>query len=224
MSSETSAILIVVYRRVVQSVLAGLLSFSAVADVAVREQIGAVQAEAEFGVTGRGVTVAILDRGIDWQHPDFIKPDGTTRIKWILDQSGQNWCNANNPPAVEYSEGDINAALSGGVPLATRDAVGHGTTTAGLATGNGWAFADGKYAGVAPEADIIIVKMTSEGAPAHDGEPAEEAFNACTDESLDWVNEKASALGQPTVGIINSGVQWGPMDGTSAVRLHPHLA
>jgi subtilisin family serine protease len=26
----------------------------------------------DFGVTGKGVTVAILDRGISWQHPDFI--------------------------------------------------------------------------------------------------------------------------------------------------------
>ena len=45
-----------------------------------------------FGVDGSGVTIAIIDRGIDWQHPDFIKPDGSTRIRAMLDMSGQNGC------------------------------------------------------------------------------------------------------------------------------------
>jgi subtilisin family serine protease len=47
----------------------------------VRQETHTDEAIAKYGVTGKGVTIAILDRGIDWQHPDFIKPDGTTRIK-----------------------------------------------------------------------------------------------------------------------------------------------
>ena len=58
-------------------------------DDLVNQKIQADTALKKFGVTGKGVIVAILDRGIDWQHPDFIKPDGTTRIKWLLDMSGQ---------------------------------------------------------------------------------------------------------------------------------------
>lgn len=168
-------------------------------------------------MSGKGVTVAVLDRGIDWEHPDFIKADGTTRIRWMLDMSGFNLCNAANPSPVEYSEAEINSALAGGPALPLRDAVGHGTATAGTAAGNGRALPDRRYRGIAPEADLVIVKLTSEGAPAHDGEPAEAFFQGCIDEALDWLATKLDLLGQPAVAIINSGTQWGPMDGTSAV-------
>ncbi len=171
----------------------------------------------DHGLTGRGVTIAILDRGIDWSHPDFIRPDGTTRIRWLLDMTGQNGCDPNNPLPVEYSASQINDALTVGAEIDSRDAVGHGTVTAGIAAGNGSAFAEGKYAGLAPEADLIVVKITSEGAPAHDGEPAEAPFNGCINIALDWLGTKMNLLGQPAVALINSGTQFGPIDGTSAV-------
>src|ERR1700687_3515586 len=88
----------------------------------VRQETQTDAAVAKYGVTGRGVTVAILDRGIEWRNPDFIKTDGTTRIKWLLDMSGQNLCDPANPPPVEYTEAQINAALAGGPPISERDA------------------------------------------------------------------------------------------------------
>lgn len=170
-----------------------------------------------YGVSGAGVVIAIFDRGIDWRHPDFIKPDGTTRIKFILDMTGQQYCDVNNPPAIEYAEDQINAALAGQGDIDHRDAVGHGTVSAGIAAGNGRAYADGKYAGMAPKADLIIVKITG-GAGAHDDQPAEPYFTACSEEALNWLNEKLAELGEPPcVGILNLGVQWGPMDGSSVV-------
>ncbi|MBL8878826.1 MAG: S8 family serine peptidase [Phycisphaerales bacterium] len=175
-----------------------------------------------YGVSGAGVVVAIFDRGIDWRHPDFIKPDGTTRIKFLLDMTGPAsyyYCDdPARPVAVEYTEADINAALQGGPPINSRDAVGHGTASAGVAAGNGRAFADGRYAGVAPEADLIIVKIVSDGAAAHDDQPAEAPFVGCIQEALDWLDAKLAQLGQPPcVGIINMGVQYGPLDGSSVV-------
>lgn len=116
----------------------------------VRQETRVDDAETVYGLTGRGITVAILDRGIDWHHPDFIMEDGKTRIKWLLDMNGQNWCEQGGPAAVEYSEAQINAALTGGgATIDSRDAVGHGTVTAGVAAGNGRAAADGKYRGMA---------------------------------------------------------------------------
>ena len=158
----------------------------------VRQQTRTDEAVLKYGVSGRGVTVAILDRGIEWGNPDFVKPDGTTRIKWILDMSGQSLCSPDNPPPVEYTEAQINAARQGGPLLNHRDAVGHGTATAGVAAGNGRTFADGKYRGIAPETDLIIVKLTSEGARAHDDQPAEAAFQGCIDQALDWLDAKIS--------------------------------
>ncbi len=176
-----------------------------------RDETGANAAEAKYGATGAGATVVIMDRGIDWDHPDFIKPDGTTRIKWLYDMSPEH------PAPVEYSEAQINAALSGGPPINSRDAVGHGTVTAGLAAGNGAAVAGSDFRGMAPGADLIIIKVTSEGAPAHDDQPSEAAFNASYIAALTWLDAKLNTLGQPAVAIFNSGTQWGPIDGTSAV-------
>jgi hypothetical protein len=33
-----------------------------------------------FNVTGHGVLVAPMDRGIDWRNDDFRNPDGTRRL------------------------------------------------------------------------------------------------------------------------------------------------
>ena len=44
-----------------------------------------IQAWSTYGVSGRGVIVAPIDRGIDWKHPDFRNADGSTRIEAIFD-------------------------------------------------------------------------------------------------------------------------------------------
>jgi subtilisin family serine protease len=112
----------------------------------------------------------------------------------------------------------LSSSTAGGSIINSRDAVGHGTVTAGIAAGNGRSLIGGDHHGVAPEADLIIVKMTSEGALAHDHQSREDAFNGCISQALDWLDQKIEQTGKPAVGLINSGVQlWGPTDGTSIV-------
>ena len=41
------------------------------------------------GLQGKGVLVGIIDSGIDYSHPDFIRDDGTSRIAFCWDQSGE---------------------------------------------------------------------------------------------------------------------------------------
>ena len=169
-----------------------------------RVEIRSDAVETVYGLTGRGVTVVILDRGIDWTHPDFIKPDGRTRIKGILDHAPGSCA------TTEYTEAQINAALLGtGPALPTRDAVGHGTVTTGAAAGNGRAAANGKYRGIAPEADLLIVKITG-GARAHDNEAAEPTYYCGTQTGLNWAVAKAAALGNP--------LSCSPMSARSMVR------
>lgn len=83
----------------------------------------------ESGYTGRGVAIAIVDSGIQ-PHPDFTRP--SSRIV--------AWYDAVNGRARPY------------------DDHGHGTHVAGIAAGNGFS-SNGKYRGVAPEADIVAVKV-----------------------------------------------------------------
>jgi minor extracellular serine protease Vpr len=183
----------------------------------VRIETSADMAYAAYGVSGQGTTIAILDTGITWDHPDFINEDGTTRIRWMLDMTGQSGCSADNPDPVEYAQSEVNQALANGGGLAMRDALGRGTSAAGAAAGNGRSLPDRRYRGIAPEADLVIVKLMSEGVPAHGGIAAEAAFQGCADDAIEWVSDKMDQLGQPGVLIINGGKQWGPMDGSSAI-------
>ncbi|MET0754155.1 MAG: S8 family serine peptidase [Pyrinomonadaceae bacterium] len=178
-------------------------------------------AVAAYGVSGQNVIVAILDRGIDWKNNDFRNDDGTTRIKYIFDLTDNTGANAPGNiygAGTIYTEAQINAALNGGTQLATRDAVGHGTTTSGIAVGNGRNSVNRKYRGVAPNASIIMVKFTTEGAPAHDGQPAEAPFYNpdLLQTAINFVRDKAAALNMPAVLLANFGSINGPTDGTSA--------
>ncbi len=178
-------------------------------------------AVAKYGVSGTNVLVAILDRGLDWQHPDFRNADGSTRIEAIFDMLDNTGAKApGNPYGVGtiYNKEQINAALAAGTTLSTRDAVGHGTSTTGIAAGGGRGLA--RYRGVAPEARLLIIKCVSDGAPAHDSEPAEAPYSnvkALLTNALDFVTVKASELHLPCVMLVNSGSVGGPTDGTSAL-------
>jgi len=187
------------------------------ADDLVRALTRADAAAATFDVRGHGVLVAILDRGIDWDHPDFVRADGSTRIRAMLDMTGQSLCASGNPAPVEFTRAQIQAALDAGASLGMRDAVGHGTVTAGLAAGNGLAAADGTYAGLAPDAELIVVKLLSEGAPSHALGAGESAFQGCLLTALDWLDARLTEFDRPCVALVNSGTQWGPIDGSSAV-------
>lgn len=135
--------------------------------------------------TGAGVIVAFIDSGIDYTHPAFLRQVGgsmETRILRIWDQGEPAVTAADSPVSsllfsgftygVEYDSGDINAALNPrGAPLSHKDHTGHGTHLAAIAAGgkehapNG----DASKVGVAPEADIIVVKATDVPRQIHAG-------------------------------------------------------
>ncbi len=176
------------------------------------------RAWATFGVSGRGVIVAPIDRGIDWRHADFRNVDGTTRIEAIFDLTDDTGANAAGNiygKGTIYTRAQINAALTGGPTLATRDAVGHGTATAGGAAGNGLTLG-GKYRGPAYEATLVVIKFVTEGAAARGAIAAEAPFYdpARLPLAFRFVKDTAARLGMPAVMHMNFGSVTGPMDGT----------
>jgi minor extracellular serine protease Vpr len=212
-------------REILLASAAALLAplVAARADSGVNAATQNTAAVAKYGISGNGVIVAILDRGIDYTHADFLNADGTTRIKMMWDMSNANTslpiCDPGQPAPVVYTEAKINAALKSGKPLAERDALGHGTVSTGLAAGNGTAAlpTSAQWAGMAPNADLLIVRMVSEYVPAHGSEPEQLPFQGCMSQALDLVSQEAASLGEPIVALMDSGTQWGPIDNSSAV-------
>jgi len=101
-------------------------------------------------LSGKGVIVGVVDTGIEVGHPDFAG-----RILQVWDQT------LNGTGVVEGAYG---VELSGAAMVQSRDTVGHGTHVAGIAAG-----ADPTYTGVAPEADLVIVKSDLMDAHIADG-------------------------------------------------------
>ena len=115
-----------------------------------------------MGYGGQGVIVGIVDTGIDWRHADFTNPDGSSRILYLWDQS-DDVGPAPLPPfdyGTLWTNAEINAALQGMGTVREVDSYGHGTHVAGIAAGNGLAL--GGFVGMAPLADLIIVKADFE--------------------------------------------------------------
>lgn len=169
---------------------------------------------------GQGVVIAVIDSGIDYANPDFHNADGTTRIRTMWDQSliprkGER------PPdgyviGVEYTREQINDALNQQNVInrqsivATQDISGHGTAVAGIAAGNGSA-SGGALAGVAPESELIVVKMRS---------ASEDGFPRTTElmQGVDYAVRKAIEYQMPVAINISFGNTYGSHDGTSLLE------
>ena len=101
------------------------------------------------GITGTGIRIAVLDTGTDVTHPD------------LDDLDFRRWSSLLSPRKVV----DARSFLEGRCdPLAGAiDGNGHGTHVAGIAagTGEGTPLADdnGRYAGIAPGAELAVGKV-----------------------------------------------------------------
>ena len=167
------------------------------------------QASLQKSLTGAGAIVAFIDTGVDIFHNDFRHPDGTTRIRFLLDFSNPG--DVNDDGVMDgmgpfggtlYGEADLNAALAAGL-FAEADTTGHGSHGLSIAAGD-----DATYPGLAPEADLIVVKGTREGGSM--GFWSVDLINA-----LAFIDEKAEELGQPYVANLSLGTIFSSHDGRS---------
>ena len=144
---------------------------------------------------GNHVLVGVVDSGIDYHNPDFKNPDGSTRIKYLWDQTYDG-----KPPA-GYTFGyecDSDSINSGQCP--EKDTDGHGTHVSGIAAGNGRSGNPPQEIGVAPQADLIVVKSDLD-----------------TDKIIaawKYLVDKARQLGEPIVINSSFGTLFGPHDGS----------
>ena len=168
-------------------------------------------------LTGRGVLIGIVDSGVDYRHPAFLTADGKSRILRLWDQSIPG-----NPPegyatGTEYTNEEINEALSLSVQEGRRlvpseDVSGHGTAVLGVAAGSDFSRGAVKR-GVAYESDLLVVKM---------GIPRQDSFPRTTElmQGVDYLVRQAIRLGRSIAINLSFGNNYGSHRGDSLLETY----
>ncbi len=143
----------------------------------------------ELGFTGRGINIAIFDSGADDNHPSLEN-------KFI---AGVDFSNTGG--MVTPKDGSFNPD----------DNDGHGTSVAGIALGTG--NPDERYRGIAPDAGLVEVKVTSRL-----GGRFADALEWCIDNrDTDWNNDNIDENDGIDVLSISLGLAEDNSDGSDSM-------
>lgn len=175
-----------------------------------------------LNLTGKGVTIGIIDTGIDYLNKEFIREDGTSRIIKIWDQTVTKNRKGNVYIGSEYSNDDINRAIANSrngldpyeiVP--SKDEVGHGTSMAGIIGARGY---NPDIEGIANDCEFIIVKLLPspnyQKILRENNLPIIPAYN--TSEvlaSIEYLRSSAYKLRRPIILYLGVGSYNGSHDG-----------
>lgn len=155
---------------------------------------------------GEGVLVGVIDTGIDPTHPDFQDSLGRTRVLHLWDQN-LAFHAEHTPTPYGYGQAFDSSAINAGTATTIDHEYGHGSTVAGAAAGNG--LATGRFIGVAPKADLIVV--------ANDLDRAN--WSSSVVDAVAFVIAKAEALGRPVAINLSLGSYYGSHDGLDPAAL-----
>jgi subtilisin family serine protease len=182
-------------------------------------------------LTGKGVIIVIVDTGVDFRNPDFIKTDAegkpVSRMLYLWDTITHAYQEKQigSMAPVTYPNGQSFGTLytrdqltaeirSGAKTIPDTDTGGHGTACAGVAAGNGRNSGtdpktQAEYSGVAPEAELIGVRIGA-------GQSVNNTFllNAV----VEWVDSLAGD--RPVVFSCSFGEMIGPRDGSTVPERH----
>ena len=172
-------------------------------------------------LSGKGVLIAVIDSGIDYLLRDFQNEEGS-RILYLWDQTLET--NGDNAGVFsigkEFTKEDIDMAIAVsntgnrrpdyGVAreiVPSVDTSGHGTAVAGIAAGSS---VSPLYQGVAPQSELIIVKLR--------GRTQDASLTTDLIRGIAYVVRKAEELERPIVINISIGDTYGSHDGTTLLE------
>ena len=152
----------------------------------------------DTGYTGAGVTMAIIDTGIDGNHTalDDLDDDNAT----------------NDPKIVAFYDAINNPGATNGSEIFPYDDNGHGTHCAGITAGTG--APDYQHIGVAPQANLVGVKVLDGG-----GSGSFAAVMA----GMEWTVEKRHDFNiraaSMSLGALTGAIEWTSSEEESVNRM-----
>ena len=189
--------------------------------------VGAVQSVPGLSLFGRDVLIGFVDTGIDFANPLFRRTDGTCRVRAIWDQTQELPENPIFGYGREYTQEELNLAVQSEQPytlVSSRDTDGHGTFLASVAAGNMYTEGGDIFSGVAPETEILMVKL----------KPAKRRLREfflipadvpCYSEAdiilgVKYLINKAMEFGKPLVICLGLGTNQGDHNGNLNLELY----
>lgn len=157
---------------------------------------------------GKDVILGVIDTGLEILHPDFwldtVGVDsGRTRILTVWDQ---NVTTGGQIPSYGYGTVWDSTQINAGI-CTHEDTSGHGSTVTGSACANG--LAGWGFAGVATEADIVVVEIDFEAVN----------WLATIADAVDYIFAIADSVGKPAVINASVGTYLGAHDGKDAAAM-----
>ncbi len=157
---------------------------------------------------GSGVLMGIIDTGLDFRHPDFLDSLGRTRVLRYWDQNFpyDQWL---TPAGFGYGQAWDSVAINAGncPAMDPLGQYGHGTTVA--ATAAACDPDSGRYSGVAPKADLIIV--------ANDLDHPN--WTASVVDAISYILQQAALMNRPVAINLSLGDYYGSHDGQDPAAL-----
>ena len=140
------------------------------------------------------------------------------QVNRMLPEEAKEFAGKAAPPegfetGVEFDKYRIDAALRSTMPkqiVPSIDSTGHGTSVAAIAAAGG-RLLEGQYQGVAPEAQLLVIKM---------GTSAPDSFPRTTElmRAMTYAVKKGVEMGMPLAVNLSFGNTYGSHDGTSLVE------
>lgn len=164
-----------------------------------------------LNIKGQNVIVGIVDIGFQTDNPNFFNADGSAyRVKrfWNQDNKG-----GTPPSGYVYGSEFSNASA---IKNEHNDDGTHGTHVAGISGGSGFTTPSLKYAGIAPESDLVFVAIkyandTLQGSALGDLKVA----NPNILDAYKYIFDYAQSQQKPAVCNLSWGMHAGPHDGNS---------
>ena len=189
------------------------------------EEIGVVRVQQfpQFAFRGQGTLIGIIDTGINLNNPLFLYENGTTKVVRLWDQTDQS---GNKPEGFSYGSEwtgeELDEILTGrGQESRTLpgDEEGHGTFLAAIAAGR--EDESTGFSGVAPDSELVVVKLRQAKQYLRDFYSIEDGVWACQEDdvilAIRYILNQAALLIKPVSICLGIGTNMGGHSGTNSL-------